>query len=66
MARLHYLICILQLWDASMAQPLMQYKEHKKRTWSVDFSHADPTKLASGSDDRSVKLWSINQVLDQF
>jgi WD40 repeat protein len=29
---------------------------------SVDFSKADPQKLASGSDDGTVKLWSINQV----
>lgn len=41
---------------------LMEYEEHEKRAWSVDFSRADPTKLASGSDDGTVKLWSINQV----
>eukprot|EP00250_Pteridium_aquilinum_P017524 c23672_g2_i1 orf=848-4168(-) len=52
---------VVQLWDASTAQTLMQYKEHKKRAWSVDFSQSDPTKLASGSDDGCVKLWSINQ-----
>ncbi|MCO5577339.1 hypothetical protein L7F22_031168 [Adiantum nelumboides] len=52
---------VVQLWDASTAQTLMQFKEHKKRAWSVDFSQADPTKLASGSDDACVKLWSINQ-----
>lgn len=40
----------------------MKYEEHDKRAWSVDFSRADPTKLASGSDDCCVKLWSINQV----
>jgi WD40 repeat protein len=40
----------------------MEYEEHEKRAWSVDFSRADPTKLASGSDDGTVKLWSINQV----
>lgn len=40
----------------------MEYDEHEKRAWSVDFSKADPTKLASGSDDGTVKLWSINQV----
>jgi WD40 repeat protein len=40
----------------------MKYEEHDKRAWSVDFSRADPTKLASGSDDCCVKLWSMNQV----
>lgn len=40
----------------------MEYQEHEKRAWSVDFSRADPTKLASGSDDCCVKLWSINTV----
>ncbi|XP_024545319.1 protein SPA1-RELATED 4 [Selaginella moellendorffii] len=52
---------VIQLWDASTSQTLVEYKEHEKRAWSVDFSHADPTKLASGSDDGTVKLWSINQ-----
>ncbi|KAJ7534145.1 hypothetical protein O6H91_13G081800 [Diphasiastrum complanatum] len=52
---------VVQLWDAHTKQILMKYKEHEKRAWSVDFSHADPTKLASGSDDGCVKLWSINQ-----
>ncbi|KAJ7571071.1 hypothetical protein O6H91_01G147600 [Diphasiastrum complanatum] len=51
---------VVQLWDAHTSQTLMMYKEHEKRAWSVDFSHADPTKLASGSDDGCVKLWSIN------
>lgn len=52
---------IVQLWDASIGQKFTQYSEHQKRAWSVDFSQVDPTKLASGSDDCTVKLWSINQ-----
>lgn len=40
----------------------MQYMEHEKRVWSVDFWPSYPTKLASGSDDCCVKLWSINEV----
>lgn len=51
----------MQLWDASTGQGFSQYIEHQKRAWSVDFSLVDPTKLASGSDDCSVKLWSINE-----
>ncbi|OVA01913.1 Protein kinase domain [Macleaya cordata] len=52
---------VVQLWDASTGQGFAQFKEHKRRAWSVDFSRMDPTKLASGSDDSSVKLWTINE-----
>lgn len=52
----------MQLWDASTGQGFHQYSEHQKRAWSVDFSPEAPTKLASGSDDCSVKLWNIHEV----
>ncbi|XP_043688622.1 protein SPA1-RELATED 4-like isoform X2 [Telopea speciosissima] len=52
---------IVQVWDATRGQVFMEMREHEKRVWSVDFSLADPTKLASGSDDGAVKLWNINQ-----
>lgn len=52
---------VVQMWDASTGQGFAQYKEHQKRTWSVDFSQVHPKKFASGSDDCSVKLWSINE-----
>ncbi|KAK9020987.1 hypothetical protein V6N11_010998 [Hibiscus sabdariffa] len=52
---------LVKLWDASTGQAISHYIEHEKRTWSVDFSRVFPTKLASGSDDCSVKLWSINE-----
>ncbi|XP_043702698.1 protein SPA1-RELATED 4-like isoform X2 [Telopea speciosissima] len=52
---------IVQVWDVTRGQVFTEMREHEKRVWSVDFSLADPTKLASGSDDGSVKLWSINQ-----
>ncbi|XP_022734903.1 protein SPA1-RELATED 3-like isoform X2 [Durio zibethinus] len=49
------------VWDVTRSQVLTKMREHEKRVWSIDFSSADPTILASGSDDGSVKLWSINQ-----
>lgn len=52
----------MQLWDATTGHGLTQFAEHRKRAWSVSFSQVDPTNLASGSDDGSVKIWSINEV----
>ncbi|CAK9144434.1 unnamed protein product [Ilex paraguariensis] len=52
---------VVKLWDAGTGQGFSQFIEHNKRAWSVDFSQVDPTKLASGSDDCSVKLWRINE-----
>jgi WD40 repeat protein len=50
-----------QLWDAGTGQAFSQFTEHQRRAWSVDFSQVSPTKLASGSDDCFVKLWSISE-----
>lgn len=52
---------VVQIWDVTRSQVQMEMREHERRVWSIDFSSADPTLLASGSDDGSVKLWSINQ-----
>ncbi|KAL5802871.1 hypothetical protein ACOSQ3_031325 [Xanthoceras sorbifolium] len=52
---------VVQVWDVSRSQVITEMREHERRVWSIDFSSADPTLLASGSDDGSVKLWSINQ-----
>lgn len=52
---------IIKLWDVTTGQAISHFIEHEKRAWSVDFSEACPTKLASGSDDCSVKLWNINE-----
>ncbi|KAL1821560.1 hypothetical protein ACET3Z_016429 [Daucus carota] len=52
---------VVQVWDVVRNQVFTEMKEHEKRVWSVDYSMADPTLLASGSDDGSVKLWNINQ-----
>ncbi|KAL1217740.1 Protein SPA1-RELATED 2 [Cardamine amara subsp. amara] len=52
---------IVKLWDVTTGQAISHFIEHEKRAWSVDFSEACPTKLASGSDDCSVKLWNINE-----
>lgn len=54
------------MWDANTGERFSQYTEHQKRAWSVDFSRADPIMFGSGSDDCSVKLWSVNDVCSLF
>lgn len=49
---------IVTVYDSSLGIPICYLEEHEKRSWSVDFSSTDPTRLASGSDDCYVKLWS--------
>ncbi|KAJ0565138.1 putative transcription factor WD40-like family [Helianthus annuus] len=52
---------VVKIWDAGTGEAISHHIEHERRAWSVDFSRVDPIKLASGSDDCSVKLWSINE-----
>lgn len=49
---------VVTVWDVNTAGMVQEYEAHSKRIWSVDYSAADPTLLASGSDDCTVKLWS--------
>ncbi|KAF5804073.1 putative transcription factor WD40-like family [Helianthus annuus] len=40
----------------------MEYEEHEKWAWSVDFSRTEPTiLLVSGNDDCKVKIWCTKQ-----
>ncbi|KAJ3695109.1 hypothetical protein LUZ60_000486 [Juncus effusus] len=52
---------VVQVWDVTRGQVFAEMREHERRVWSVDFSLVDPTRLASASDDGSVKIWHINQ-----
>ncbi|KAK8466988.1 hypothetical protein PHAVU_008G214400 [Phaseolus vulgaris] len=45
---------IVTVWDVTTRKSLMEYEEHEKRAWSVDFSRTDPSMLVSGSDDCKV------------
>lgn len=49
---------VLNIWDSSNGNLLHEYEAHSKRIWSVDNCCADPALLATGSDDRFVKVWS--------
>lgn len=48
---------IVTVWDVNTRQSVMEYEEHEKRAWSVDFSRTEPSMLVSGSDDYKVKVW---------
>ncbi|KAM0049026.1 putative transcription factor WD40-like family [Helianthus debilis subsp. tardiflorus] len=52
---------IVTVWDVTTRQSVMEYEEHEKRAWSLDFSRTDPTMLVSGSDDCKVKIWCTRQ-----
>ncbi|KAH9749723.1 E3 ubiquitin-protein ligase COP1 [Citrus sinensis] len=45
---------IVTIWDVTTSQSVMEYEEHEKRAWSVDFSCTEPSMLVSGSDDCKV------------
>lgn len=49
------------LWDAAVGSAVIEFEEHEKRAWSVDFCTTDPTLIASGGDDSTVKIWSVTQ-----
>ncbi|KAG2237038.1 hypothetical protein INT48_001806 [Thamnidium elegans] len=51
----------IHIWDVSTGQKTAEFKEHKRRAWSVDICHQNPTMLASASDDTTVKVWSLSQ-----
>lgn len=48
----------IRLWDANEGKCIRSFCEHERRAWSVDICAANPTYLASGSDDATVKVWS--------
>ncbi|KAJ3695939.1 hypothetical protein LUZ60_001316 [Juncus effusus] len=52
---------IVTVWDVNTRQSVMEYEEHEKRAWSVDFSRTEPSMLVSGSDDCKVKIWCTKQ-----
>ncbi|KAK8926671.1 E3 ubiquitin-protein ligase COP1 [Platanthera zijinensis] len=57
---------IVTVWDVNTRQSVMEYEEHEKRAWSVDFSRTEPSMLVSGSDDCKVKIWCTKQEASAF
>ncbi|KAI9273675.1 WD40-repeat-containing domain protein [Sporodiniella umbellata] len=50
---------IINVWDVNTGQRTVSFNEHKKRAWSVDICTRNPGMIASGSDDTTVKVWSL-------
>ncbi|XP_071922301.1 E3 ubiquitin-protein ligase COP1 isoform X3 [Coffea arabica] len=48
---------IVTVWDVTTHQSVMEYEEHEKRAWSVDFSRTEPSMLVSGSDDCKLRTF---------
>ena len=71
-ACLNFLQIIYSWLSFFLLQSLMEYEEHEKRAWSVDFSRTDPSMLVSGSavykyiveedDQESTKEWSEDHI----
>ncbi|KAK4515267.1 uncharacterized protein ATC70_002877 [Mucor velutinosus] len=51
---------LIDIWDSSNGRKVQTFTEHKKRAWSVNYCETNPTILASGSDDSTVKVWSLS------
>ncbi|KAG8382476.1 hypothetical protein BUALT_Bualt05G0081200 [Buddleja alternifolia] len=45
---------IVAVWDVTTRQSVMEYEEHEKCAWSVDFSRTKPSMLVSRSDNCKV------------
>ncbi|KAG1152364.1 hypothetical protein G6F37_000224 [Rhizopus arrhizus] len=57
---------VINVWDVTTGQKMSSFVEHRKRAWSVDTSPRNPNLLASGSDDTTVKVWSLNSQRSLF
>ncbi|KAF1802197.1 WD40-repeat-containing domain protein [Mucor lusitanicus] len=51
---------LIDIWDSASGRKVTTFTEHKKRAWSVNYCETNPTMLASGSDDSTVKIWSLS------
>ncbi|GAN02523.1 conserved hypothetical protein [Mucor ambiguus] len=51
---------LIDIWDSASGRKVTTFTEHKKRAWSVNYCETNPTMLASGSDDSTVKVWSLS------
>eukprot|EP00884_Botryococcus_braunii_P003048 jgi/Botrbrau1/12744/Bobra.67_1s0103.1 len=51
---------MIALMDSSVGTVGLVYEEHTRTVRSVDFSPGDPSRFVSGSDDGTVRIWTVN------
>ena len=56
-------VCV---WDVQTGRRTALHQEHVERVWSVAYNPQEPTLFASGSDDCTVKLWSMGKATSIF
>ena len=52
---------VVSVWDVEKKCSIIDFEEHEKRIWIVDYCRTDPRLLVSGSDDYLVKIWNTDQ-----
>ena len=52
---------VVSVWDVEKKCAVIEFEEHEKRIWTVDYCRTDPRLLVSGSDDYLVKIWNVDQ-----
>ena len=52
---------VVSVWDVEKKCSIIDFEEHEKRIWTVDYCRTDPRLLVSGSDDYLVKIWNTDQ-----
>ena len=52
---------VVSIYDVAQVRQVARLQEHTRRIWSIDFCPLDATRLASGSDDCNVRVWSTRK-----